>query len=455
MGLMISTKTHMSRRTVLRGLGATIALPLLDGMVPAFAAIQKTAAKPVRRFGAFYLPNGMSMASWTPTGDGSTFEFSPIMEPLTPFRDRLVVLSGMCSKEADPLPGEGDGDHSRAQAGFLTGAHAKKTGSGADLEAGISLDQIAAKEFGKETQLASLELALESYDLVGQCEDGYGCAYSATIAWRNAKTPLPMEADPRAVFERLFGVSDSTDRQSRLSQIRRDRSILDMVTGQLGDLERILGPGDRTRLAEYVDSIRDVERRIQIAEQQSDRELPTIHQPAGVPESFEEYARIMYDLLALSWQTDLTRVATFLYGREKSVRTYPEIGVPESHHPISHHQKRADHLEKLAKINTYHVKMFAHFLERLRSTADGDGSLLDHALLVYGAGMSDSDTHFHHNLPVLLAGGGTGQIKGGRHLRFTNEPPLANLHLTLLDKLGLPVERLGDSDGRVKELSDV
>jgi hypothetical protein len=434
---MISTKKHLSRRTVLRGLGATIALPLLDGMVPALTALQQTAAKPVRRFGAFYLPNGMSMARWTPTGDGAAFAFSEVLEPLTPYRDRLVVLSGMCSKEADPLPGEGDGDHSRAQAGFLTGAHAKKTGSGADLEAGISLDQIAAKEFGKETQLASLELALESYDLVGQCEDGYGCAYSATIAWRNAKTPLPMDADPRAGFERLFGVSDSTDRQSRLSQIRRDRSILDMVTGQLGDLERVLGPGDRTRLAEYVDSIRDVERRIQIAEQQSDRELPTIHQPAGVPESFEAYAKIMYDLLALSWQTDLTRVATFLYGREKSVRTYPEIGVPESHHPISHHQKRTDHLEKL------------------RSTPDGDGTLLDHALLVYGAGMSDSDTHFHHNLPVLLAGGGTGQIKGGRHLRFTNEPPLANLHVTLLDKLGLPADRLGDSDGRVKELSEV
>ena len=350
----------------------------------------------------------MSMASWTPTGDGSAFAFSEIMEPLTPYRDRLVVLSGMCSKEADPLPGEGDGDHSRAQAGFLTGAHAKKTGSGADLEAGISLDQIAAKEFGKETQLASLELALESYDLVGQCEDGYGCAYSATIAWRNAKTPLPMEADPRAVFERLFGVSDSTDRQSRLRQIRRDRSILDMVTGQLGDLERVLGPGDRTRLTEYVDSIRDVERRIQIAEQQSDRELPTIHQPAGVPESFEAYAKIMYDLLALSWQTDLTRVATFLYGREKSVRTYPEIGVPESHHPISHHQKRTDHLEKLAKINTYHVKMFAYFLEKLRSTPDGDGTLLDHALLVYGAGHERQ----RHALPSQSAGAAGGRGDG-------------------------------------------
>jgi len=455
MGPMISTKKHMSRRTVLRGLGATIALPLLDGMVPAFAAMRQTAAKPVRRFAAFYLPNGMSMASWTPSGEGKTFEFSPILEPLAPFRDRLVVVSGMCSKEADPLPGEGDGDHSRAQAGFLTGAHAKKTGSGADIEAGISMDQIAAREFGKETQLASLELALESYDLVGQCEDGYGCAYSATIAWRNAKTPLPMEADPRAVFERLFGVSDSTDRGARLAQIRRDRSILDMVTGQLADLERVLGQGDRTRLTEYLDSIRDVERRIQLAEQQSDRELPTVHQPAGIPDSFEAYAKLMYDLLALAYQCDLTRVATFLYGREKSVRTYPEIGVPDPHHPVSHHQRRADHLEKLARINNYHVKMFGYFLEKLRSTPDGDGSLLDHSLLVYGAGMSDSDTHFHHNLPIVLAGGGAGQIRGGRHLRFENEPPLANLHVTLLDKLGIPAERLGDSDGRVPELSDV
>jgi len=455
MGVMISTKKHLSRRTVLRGLGATLALPLLDGMVPAFAAIRQTAAKPVQRFAGFYVPNGMSMPSWTPTGEGAAFQFSSILEPLTPFRDRLLVLTGMCSKEADPRPGEGDGDHSRAQAGFLTGAHAKKTGSGADLEAGISIDQIVAKEFGKETQLASLELALESYDLVGQCEDGYGCAYSATIAWRNAKTPLPMEADPRAVFERLFGASDSTDSRARLAQLRRDRSILDMVSGQLTDLQRSLGQGDLSRLTEYLDSIRDVERRIQIAEAQSDRELPTVHQPAGVPASFEEYAKVMYDLLALAFQTDLTRVGTFLYGREKSVRTYPEIGVPDPHHPISHHQRRADHLEKLAKINAYHVKMFAHFLEKLRSTPDGDGTLLDHSILVYGAGMSDSDTHYHHHLPIVVAGGGAGQIRGGRHLRFNNEPPLANLHVTLLDKMGFPVERLGDSDGKVPELSGV
>lgn len=455
MGPMISTKKHMSRRTVLRGLGATIALPLLDGMIPAFAAIRQTAAKPVRRLAAVYLPNGMSMASWTPVGEGTAFELSPILEPLAPFRDRLLVLSGMCNKEADSLPGEGDGDHSRAQAGYLTGAHAKKTGSGADIEAGVSMDQIAAREFGKQTQLASLELALESYDLVGQCEDGYGCAYSATIAYRTAKTPLPMEANPRAVFERLFGITDSTDRQARLAQIRRDRSILDVVTEQLADLERGLGQGDRTRLTEYLESIRDVERRIRLAQEQSDRALPTVDQPAGIPASFEEYAKLMYDLLALAYQTDLTRVATFLYGREKSVRTYPEVGVPDPHHPVSHHQRRADHLEKLARINTYHVKMFGHFLEKLRSTPDGDGNLLDHSIIVYGAGMSDSDTHNHHNLPLLLAGGGAGQLRGGRHLRFTHEPPMANLHLTLLEKMGIPAERLGDADGKVQEISEL
>jgi hypothetical protein len=448
----IITGKHLSRRTVLRGLGVSIALPLLDGMVPAFAALRQSAAKPLRRFVGIYVPNGMSMASWTPEGEGTAFTLSPILAPLGPFRDQLVVASGMCIKEADPRPGEGDGDHSRSQAGFLTGAHAKKTGSGADVEAGISMDQIAAQQFGKETQLASLELALESYDLVGQCEDGYGCAYSATVAWRNARSPLPREADPHAVFERLFGVSDSTDRKSRLDQIHRDRSILDVVTAQLGDIQRNLGQGDRSRLTEYVDAIRDVERRIQLAEAQSDRELPTVQQPPGVPDSFEEYAKVMYDLLALAFQTDLTRVATFLYGREKSVRTYPEIGVADPHHPISHHQRRPDHLEKLAKINTYHVQMLHHFLEKLRATPDGDGTLLDHTIVLYGAGMSDSDTHYHHHLPILLAGG---LVKGGRHLRFRNEPPLANLHVTLLDKLGIPIERLGDSEGKVQELSGI
>ena len=447
------TKRHIPRRTVLRGLGATIALPFLDSMVPAFAAIRQSAASPVRRLCAIYVPNGMQMKSWTPAAEGNAFELTPTLQPLAAFRDQILVLSNLCNKEADSLPGEGDGDHSRAQAAFLTGAHAKKTG-GADIEAGISMDQIAAQELGQHTQLASLELAMESYDLIGQCEDGYGCAYSATIAWRNATTALPMEADPRRVFERLFGVTDSTDRGARLAQIRRDRSILDAVNEQVADLQRKLGPGDRARVREYVDSIRDLERRIRIAEEQSDRELPEVEQPAGVPSSFEEYAELMYDLMLLAYQTDLTRVTTLLYGREKSVRTYPEIGVPDPHHPISHHQGRADQLEKLAKVNEYHVQMLAHFLEKLRSTPDGDGSLLDHSIILYGAGMSDSDTHNHHDLPVVLAGGGAGKIKGGRHIRF-KEDPLANLHVTVLEKMGIPAERLGDSTGKLEILSEV
>ena len=451
---MIITKKCLSRRTVLRGLGATIALPLLDGMVPAFAAIRQTAAQPVRRLGAIYLPNGMQMKSFTPATEGAAFELTPILEPLAPVRDRVLVLSGLCNKEADALPGEGDGAHSRAQAAFLTGAHAKKTG-GADIKAGVSMDQIAARELGQHTQLASLELALESYDekyLIGGCEEGYGCAYSSTIAWRTATTPLPMEAEPRRVFERLFGTSDSTERGARLARLQMDRSILDSVTVELANLQRGLGAADRTKITTYLEAIRDIERRIQRAEEQSDRDLPEVDQPVGVPAAFKDYAHLMFDLWVLAFQCDLTRVTTMLVGREKSVRTFPEAGVPEPHHPVSHHLGRPEWLEKLAKINTLHMTTFAYFLEKLRSTPDGDGNLLDHSMIVYGGGMSDSNSHDHHHLPILLAGGGAGQIKGGRHLRF-GESPLANLHLTLLEKMGIPAERLGDSEGKIQELS--
>jgi hypothetical protein len=421
-------------------------------MMPAFAsAAQQT---PIRRLGAIYVPNGMNIWSWSPTGEGSTFELSPILRPLAPFRDRLLVLSGMAHKEADGLPGEGTGDHSRSQAAFLTGVHAKKT-EGADIAAGISMDQIVAQEVGRETQLASLELGLEANELAGGCEDAYSCAYSGTIAWRTATTPLPMEHNPRAVFERLFGASDSTDQRARLMRLQRDSSILDAVKKELADLERQLGVADRAKLTEYVASVRDVERRIEKAEEQSDRELPAVDKPQGIPVSFEEHATLMFDLMALAFQTDLTRVSTFLVGREKSIRTYPEIGVPEPHHPVSHHQKQFEMLEKLAKINTYHVTMFAHLLEKLASTSDGDGSLLDHVMIVYGAGMSNPDNHFHHDLPCVLAGGGAGKVKGGRHLKLPYDTPMSNLHLTLLDKMGIAVERFGDSNGRIELLSDV
>jgi hypothetical protein len=410
-------------------------------MVPAFAS----AAGRTLRLGAVYAPNGMNMARWTPAADGAAYEMSPILEPLAAVRDHMLVLSGLSSKEADVRKGDGGGDHGRGQAAFLTGAHAKPT-TGPDVEAGISMDQIAAKELGKQTQFASLELALEGGELNG-CDTS--CSYFSSISWRNPTTPLPMEADPRAVFERLFGTSGSTDPKARLERLKRDRSILDGLSEEASRLQRWLGPDDKQRVTAYLDSVRDVERRIQMAQEQSNRELPRIEQPAGAPASFEEYGKLMFDLMAIAYQTDLTRVATFMIGREESSRTYPEIGVPEPHHPVSHHQNRPEPLEKLAKINALHITLFAHFLEKLKSTPDGEGSLLDNSLLIYGAGLSNSDVHYHHDLPVLLAGGGGGQIKGGRHIKYPFDTPLANLHITALDAVGISIERLGDSSGRL------
>lgn len=447
----IITRRSLSRRAVLRGLGAGIALPFLDCMVPAFGAV-RTAA--VRRLGAIYVPNGMNMWEWTPKAKGRRFELTSIMQPLAPFREYVLVLSGMAHKEANALPGEGSGDHPRAQAAFLTGVHCKKT-EGADLEAGISMDQIAAREFGEDTQFRSLELSLEANEIAGGCENGYSCAYTGTMSWANANTPLPMETNPRAVFERLFGATDSTDRHARLARVQQNRSILDYVKTELDRLKSTLGVSDLRRLTEYLESVRDIERRIRRAEEQGNRELPAVSRPQGIPATFEEHARLQFDLMALAWQADLTRVSTFLMGREQSIRAYPEIGVPDSHHPISHHQGRADSLAKLAKINELHVGMFAHFLERLHSTPDGDGSLLDHAMILYGSAMSNSDTHIHTDLPILLAGRGGGAVKAGRHVRFSQDEPLTNLHLTLLEKMGIRVERLGDSTGKVDVLSEV
>ncbi len=451
---MIITKKHLPRRTVLRGLGAAIALPLLDGMVPAAAALRRTAAKPVPRFGVVYVPNGMAMSSWTPGATGAAFELPPILQPLAPFRDQLLVLSGLADELAFPRAGEGAGDHARAAGTFLTGVHVKKT-EGADIHAGISMDQIAAREFGKATQLASLELAIESVELLGACDGGYACAYGNTIAWRTPTTPLPMENDPRALFERLFGVGETTDPAARLERLRTNRSILDSVTEKAGQVRRQLHPSDRTRLNEYLEAIRDIERRIQKAEEQSDRELPLVEQPAGIPATFAEHATLMFDLLAVAYQADLTRVSTFMMGREVSGRAYPEIGVSDSHHPVSHHQNRPEMIAKLAKINTFHMQMFARFLETLRSTPDGDGSLLDHSMILYGSGISDSNTHFHDNLPVALVGGGGGQLKGGRHLQYPQDTPITNLYVSLLGKLGIPMEKFGNSTGKLDVLSDV
>jgi hypothetical protein len=447
---MIISRKAIDRRTVLRGLGAGVALPLLDAMVPALTAFQRTAAKPVNRFGAVYVPNGMMMPQWTPSGEGSTFEFSPILKPLEPFRDRLLVLSGLNS--TPPVRQGAVGVHARASTRFLTDVPPKVT-NGADLEAGISMDQIAAQELGRNTQLASLELGLESTESGASCDNGFNCVYTSTISWRSATTPLPTEHNPRAVFERLFGDTASTDPAARRARIEQERSILDSVTQRIGRLEQEVGSGDRAKLEEYFEAIRDIERRIQNAERQSATELPVVEQPAGIPASFEEHAKLMFDLYALAYQCDLTRVITFMIAHEFSGRTYPQIGVPDAHHPISHHSGDPVRLAKLAKINTYHASLLASFLEKLRATPDGDGSLLDHVMIVYGAGMSDSNIHDPKNLPILLAGGGAGQLKGGTHLRFPKDTPLANLHLTLLDKLGVHVEKLGDSAGELPQLS--
>ena len=436
---MIITKRVLPRRTVLRGLGAALALPMLDGMVPALSALGRSAARPATRLGVVYVPNGIVMDQWTPATEGAGFYLPPILRPLAPFRDHLTVVSGLSNKGPDDI-------HETGATSFLTGVPPKRT-QGASLGAGVSMDQVAARETGRHTQLASLELALESGDDVGTCGGGYTCAYTNTICWRSATTPLPMETNPRAVFERMLGDAGGTDPAARLARIEQNRSLLDAVTGKLARLRHDLGPGDRRRLGEYLDAVRDIERRIQKAEAQVDEPLPDISPPAGVPATFEEHAKLMFDLQVLAYQTDLTRVVSFMVSREYSGRTYPEIGVPEAHHPTSHHQNDPDKLAKLTRVNTYHTTLLAYYLDRLQATPDGDGTLLDHLALVYGGGLSDGNRHSSENLPILVIGGGAGRLRGGRHVRCPDPTPMSNLHVTLLDKLGVPVERFGTSTG--------
>ena len=442
---MMISKKAIPRRTVLRGMGAALALPLLDGMVPALTALGKTAAKPINRFGVVYVPNGMIMPNWTPAAEGAAFEFTPTLGPLAPFREQLLVLSGL---NCIPTPGRPGGAHAKATTRFLTDVSPPT--SETKLDAGISMDQIVARELGKFTQLASLELAIESGDTAGACDQGFACAYTNTISWRSANTPLPTQNNPRAVFERLFGDSGSTDRNVRLARMQRERSVLDSVVQEVAHLRGALGQGDGAKLTEYLEAIRDVERRIQMAEEQSGQELPVIEHPGGIPATFEDHVKLMFDLEVLAYQCDLTRVITFMMGREFSGVTYPQIGVPDAHHPISHHQNEAEKVAKVARINAYHVKLFAYLLDRLRSTPDGDGSLLDHMTMIYGAGIADSNAHSPFNIPLVLAGGGAGHLKGGRHIRY-KDMPLANLHLTLLDKLGVQWDRIGDSTGRLDD----
>jgi hypothetical protein len=436
---MIITKKALPRRTVLRGLGASLALPLLDAMVPAFAAPRGASPAP-RRLGIVYVPNGMMMNDWLPETAGPGFAFKPIMQPLELYRDRMLVLSGLRGVESE-------GPHARASTRFLTGVPSRRT-DGLDLQAGVSMDQLVARRQGQHTQLASLELAIDGRDFAGSCDDGFSCAFTNTIVWSSEKTPLPMENNPRVVFERLFGDTGSTDPAVRRARLLKDASLLDSVTARVSDLQRGLGAPDRSKLEQYLDAVRDVERRIQKAEEQGARELPVLGQPAGVPSTFGEHVRLMFDLQRLAYQTDLTRVVTFMLGREITGRTYAEIGVPDAHHPISHHQRDPDKFVKLRKINTYHVSLFAEFVEKLSATSDGDGSLLDHVMLLYGAGMGDPNAHASTNLPLVLLGEGI-KAPGGRHLAFPDETPLANLHLTLLDRMDVPIDRLGHSTGRL------
>ncbi|HIM15473.1 MAG TPA: DUF1552 domain-containing protein, partial [Acidobacteria bacterium] len=400
--IMFITKKYLPRRSVLRGLGAAIALPLLDGMVPALTAQRRTAAAPVRRFGVFYVPNGMSMPYWFPKEEGTLAELPPTLQSLSAFKDRVLLCGGLDDESANLV--KGGGDHARSAGTFLTCVPFKIT-SGADVFAAVSMDQIAARELSKETQLASLELGIESNAMVGNCDGGASCAYTNTIAWRTPTTPLPIENDPRAVFERLFGTTGSTDPEVRMERLRRDRSILDAIGGELKGLELILGPGDQIKLDEYLDALRDIERRIQMAEQQSTRELPVVDQPVGVPSDYEEHAKLMMDLLTLAYQTDLTRISSFMLAREVSGRAYPEIGVSDSHHPLSHHQDEPAKLERLHKINEYHFRQFAYLVEKLAALPEADGTMLDSTLFLYGTGISDSNTHFHDDLPIALIGG--------------------------------------------------
>jgi Protein of unknown function (DUF1552) len=449
---MIVTKKAMSRRTILRGLGATVALPLLDAMIPALTAAARTPSLAVRRLGVVYHPNGVIYDKWLPTGVGANFELSPTMAPLQPFKDQLTVVTGLSMDPAEAL-GDGGGDHSRASGGYLSGVHVKKSDS--VVAAGISMDQIAARAFGQETQLSSLQLQMDDNSLVGSCDVGYSCAYSSTISWLTPTLPLMTENNPRVLFERLFGASDRTDPRSRAARLRQDRSLLDSVMGRVKQLQRELGAGDNTRMDDYLTSLRDVERRIQKTEERSAQEVPDVARPAGIPENFDDHARLLYDLQLLAYQGDVTRVITFMYGREQSPRPYPQIGVPEPHHSVTHHQNDPVKMEKCAKIQQYHMALFAQYLEKLRNTPDGDGSLLDHVMILCGGGISNSDRHTHGPLPTLVVGGGGGALKGGRHLVYPEHTPLTNLQLTLLNLLGVPTEKIGDSTGQFKELAEM
>jgi hypothetical protein len=443
---MFISKKHLSRRTVLRGMGATMALPLLDAMIPARTLLAQTAAKPTPRLGFVYVPHGAIMNKWTPATEGAGFEFTPILKPLEPYRDYLNVVSGLGHKAADTTA-----VHSLSPTTWLSGVRPKAT-QGIDAYAGVTADQIAAQTIGQDTILPSMELATEDHaGLIGSCDRDYGCIYMNTLSWATPETPLPMEINPRKVFERMFGQGGSA--AERAARIQEDRSILDAITAEARALQLQLGAGDRQTMSQYLENVHELERRIQRAEKsQGDEALLLPNRPAGVPFDYEEHIKLMYELMALAYQANITKVVTFMISREVSNRTYPQVGVTDGHHAISHHQNRAEAMEKNVRIQTYNVGMFGDFLARLKATPDGDGTLLDHITLLYGSNMSNSNAHDHFPLPNLVVGGAAGRMQGGRHLRYPDHTPMTNLLLTMLDKTGVKRESLGDSTGTLANL---
>lgn len=434
------TGKALSRRALLRGAGAAVALPFLDSMVPAFAP----SVKPARRLGFVFIPMGADMSRWTPPGRGRLDTLSPILAPLEPVKDKVCVLTNTELQNAYP------GTHSSSNAAFLSCARAKHTES-SDYRLGTTVDQIAAQAIGKETQLPSLELAMDLMQVIGQCDNGYACVYQNNLSWSSPTTPLPAEAHPRLVFEKLFGEGGKPE--DRKAELRKRASLLDFVKDDLGRLERSLGPADRAKVTHYLEAVREVERRIQKAEAEAgEHPLPDLERPVGVPAAYADHARLMFDLQVLAFQGDVTRVVAFQLARETSNRTYPEIGVPDPHHPLSHHGNDPEKVERMSRVNRFHVSLFAEYVRKLAATPDGDGSLLDHSAILYGSGMGNPNVHDHVNLPVLVAGTAAGGLQAGWHFRYEKPLPLANVHLTLLDRTGVRIDRFADSTGTVQGL---
>ncbi len=440
--MRLITKKHLPRRTFLRGVGVSLSLPLLDSMLPAQTPLARTAAAPKSRFLGIYVPHGATMDKWTPAQEGSGFEFSESLKPLEKLRDRICVVTNLAHPQAGGIGSDAGADHARSAAVFLSGAHPEK----GSVHGGTTIDQVLAEHIGQDTPLPSIELGIEEVGL--NCGSGYGCAYYNTISWRTPTLPLPMENSPQVVFERLFG--DGNSSEQRLTRKLQDRSILDSVADKVARLQGQLDPGDRTRLSEYLDDIREIERRIQKATEQSKSDLNVPAAPVGIPEAFEDHIKLMYDLLALAWRAEITRISTMMYARDTSGATYPASGVRDGFHTASHHSNVRANMDRFALINQYHVKTLGYFLEKLQKTPDGDGNLLDHSTVLYGSSMSNGNQHDHEPLPIIVAGGAAGQLKGNRHLKFPPHTPMSNLMLALLDKHGVHQEHFGDSTGKLE-----